>query len=533
MRSRLTLVVKPSDTVKRLKQRVALVEPLPFPDQELQLDGKTLEDEQRLEMLGDVSLRLIVRATSRAFCIQLAELLKARAVPVVELALLYSHKHGATVKHALSILGFQGSLSEFLGEQKQFSVAESGLVSCTGFEEEKLEKEKEKEKPFSINACLRVKSTLGNAVEVSKALLVQSGSTVQQLQRRLLEAELIPFEAAQVTLADQVLAGQCQLGSYGVKAGDALTMTLEISKDMLLHQLAGLFEGRGLSVTELGNLYCYRHGAPVTRALELLGLRGTTKDFLKENKEHFSLQSGCVTLKETRPNAAEGELNRRYLDLDAEISSRPAVQEASAALETAIKTATEGSFLSVHKALRGGAVGRGTAVEGSCDAEALLVVKGMPEVERGTWMPPLLMALVVALQDMGSGDASVVGDSVRLRFPGFEVRLSLDAPSGPLALGAERRQRGAARLAPATKVTMRLLKWWRNQQQWSDRCRPGDELLEELVASTADTTPGDQVEAVRAALGALMCYEQVDNSKDGFDHTEMVKRAMESAGRLL
>ena len=32
-------------------------------------------------------------------------------------------------------------------------------------------------------------------------------------------------------------------------------------------------------------------------------------------------------------------------------------------------------------------------------SEALLVVKGMPEVERGTWMPPLLMALVVALQD--------------------------------------------------------------------------------------------------------------------------------------
>eukprot|EP00438_Fugacium_kawagutii_P028208 Skav200377 [mRNA] locus=scaffold2518:370861:374207:- [translate_table: standard] len=78
---RLSLAVKGSDTVSRLKQRVMLVEPMPFPDQVLLLDGVALEESQRIEDLSlkeGQELRFQVTATIAAFTQQLVDLLKAR-----------------------------------------------------------------------------------------------------------------------------------------------------------------------------------------------------------------------------------------------------------------------------------------------------------------------------------------------------------------------------------------------------------------------------------------------------------------------
>lgn len=49
-------------------------------------------------------------------------------------------------------------------------------------------------------------------------------------------------------------------------------------------------------------------------------------------------------------------------------------------------------------------------------------------------------------------------DTVDPHDPGATVSLSLDSVSGPSALAAERRARLFAKMSPATKVTMRLMK---------------------------------------------------------------------------
>eukprot|EP00435_Cladocopium_sp_Y103_P065548 s1541_g27.t1 len=77
---RLSLAVKPSDTVLRLKQRVMLVEPVSFPEQVLLRDGAALHDSQRLQELGlkeGEELHFNVTATIAAFTQQLVDLLEA------------------------------------------------------------------------------------------------------------------------------------------------------------------------------------------------------------------------------------------------------------------------------------------------------------------------------------------------------------------------------------------------------------------------------------------------------------------------
>jgi len=340
---RLSLAVKPSDTVLRLKQRVMLVEPVSFPEQVLLRDGATLHDSQRLQELGlkeGEELHFNVTATIAVFVQQLVDLLEAQArpVPATELGMLYSHKCGGSVKHALTILGCSGTLTDFLANQKQFSVQESGLVSLAELPSPVVET------PVTVTAAVVVKSTLGNVVRASVDLKIKDCQTVQSFYDRVAAAELIPFQASKVSLDGQVLEGHHQLSSY-IKQGATVEVCVNISKDMLVQQLAGLLNGRRLSVTELGDLYCYRYGVPVSRALELLGRRSTLKEFLKDNVEHFCMDAGCVMQKQPSNNTTVttlGGLNQTYLDPQSEIASGKSIQDAEACLELAIKSATAG-----------------------------------------------------------------------------------------------------------------------------------------------------------------------------------------------
>lgn len=341
---RLSLAVKPSDTVLRLKQRVMLVEPVSFPEQVLLRDGATLHDNQRLQELGlkeGEELHFNVTATIAVFAQQLVDLLEAQArpIPATELGMLYSHRCGGSVKHALTILGYSGTLTDFLANQKQFSVQESGLVSLAELPSPVVEM------PVTVTAAVVVKSTLGNVVRTSVDLKIKDCQTVQSFYDRVAAAELIPFQASKVSLDGQVLEGHHQLNSY-IKQGATVEVYVNISKDMLVQQLAGLLNGRRLSVAELGDLYCYRYGVPVPRALELLGRRSTLKEFLKDNVEHFCMDAGCVMQKQPSNNTtvttALGGLNQTYLDPQSEIASGKSIQDAEACLELAIKSATAG-----------------------------------------------------------------------------------------------------------------------------------------------------------------------------------------------
>eukprot|EP00439_Symbiodinium_sp_Y106_P031708 s4380_g3.t2 len=549
---KLSLVVKPSDTVQRLKQRVTLVEPVPFPEQDLQLDGASLKDEQRL---GDLDLHegqvlnLTVRASETAFTDQLAQLLKARPLSAVELGLLYTHKFGATVKTALNILGCPEPLSDFLLRKKRFAIDPSGFVSLSECQEPVQAKATEAALPenVEIKGIVTVTSTLGNVMEAQHQLRAKTTHTVQSLCDRALASELVPFEATKMTFQGQDLEGRQQLGFYKMAAGGELKVHVEVSKELLCHQLAGLLQDRGLSFAELGDLYCYRYGAPIRRGLELLGLQCTLKEFLASAPEYFHVESGCIAMRGTIPaRSATGDLNQRYLQLDAQISRCKLVKDAAAALEQVCQSA-RGSPLSVGRTIFLGSVGRGTAIEGSVDAQALLLINGKPATDRQKWLPPLLPSLAAALsQDLGEkARVSVTDEAVHVHIAGVSVEVVVDAVGGPLALAADRSARLFDKLPTAVKVTMRLMKWWRNQQPWSsDEERPSDLLLEHIVASTTSPAPVDQVAAVSAAFMALASFDHLSvvdpmdptaklGDSKNFKHQQLVELATKSAGRLM
>ncbi|CAE7670035.1 benK [Symbiodinium pilosum] len=391
-------------------------------------------------------------------------------------------------------------------------------------------------------------STLGNVVEASRQMRTKSTHTVQSICERVLASELVPFEATKMTFQGQELEGRQQLGFYRMTQGSALNVHVEISKELLCHQMSGLLKERGLSLTELGDLYCYRYGAPARRALELLGLRCTLKEFLASAPEYFHIVSGCITSKALPPagQLVTGDLNQRYLQLDTRIAECKSVKDASAALEQVVRS-VEGTSLTVGRAIFLGSVARGTAIEGNADAKAVLLLKGMAAADRQKWLLSSLTMLAAALsKDFGEGaQVSVADDAVHVRFTGASVEVVLDAIGGPVALAADRSARVFEKLPPAVKVTMRLMKWWRNQQQWSsDEERPCDLFLEKIIASTAAHVPSDQAAAVATALNVLASLEQLKvmdpmdstvnlaDSKN-FNYKQLVQLASQSAGRLM
>ena len=75
-----------------------------------------------------------------------------------------------------------------------------------------------------------------------------------------------------------------------------------------------------------------------------------------------------------------------------------------------------------------------------------------------------------------------------------------------------------SRQSGSTKITIRLLKWWRDQQAWdSPLTRPCDEILQ-LVAVYAlgQTRPKSQEEAITVCMSMLAHFEDLRVVWDNF-----------------
>eukprot|EP00930_Biecheleria_cincta_P088303 TRINITY_DN77539_c0_g1_i1.p1 TRINITY_DN77539_c0_g1~~TRINITY_DN77539_c0_g1_i1.p1 ORF type:complete len:326 (+),score=81.38 TRINITY_DN77539_c0_g1_i1:164-1141(+) len=307
--TKLTLDVKPFDSVASLKQRLALVEPIPF-QQELILGDEALADQQKfgdLDLKEGQQFRLQVRATEDMFGEQLAKLLQVRPLSVSELGLLYCHQHGATAIQALEILGSQEELGDYVGRSKRFAVEKSGLVGLaqktTAPQRLDCISEAQEEEPATslvvqMHLTVRAEGREGCAEEATVSLKATSTDTPRSLCQRALEAECIPFEPEDVVFQGRALKLEDSLQQCKIGDGSQLHVTLVATPEHLLKQLAGVLKPRkALSVTELSDHYCYKFGTPVFRSLRLLGLKGQLKEFLKSHPDRFSLEAGCVSLR--------------------------------------------------------------------------------------------------------------------------------------------------------------------------------------------------------------------------------------------
>jgi len=222
----------------------------------------------------------------------------------------------------------------------------------------------------------------------------------------------------------------------------------------------------------------------------------------------------------SRPAAAAPKIEQNdelYQELHNKISSRSFNSRVAQALSTVKDIVEEKCCLNVVEVVKGGSVGKGTAIVDCEDAELVFFVKGLPTEGHQKWMSPLLRSVQSTLVENLPADTKVecTEDAVRvnmkgsidvnLRFsPSFDSYVKTVQALGALGPYARKpfeasfvkeRTQFVAKQPGHVKVTMRLMKWWRDQQQWScSLTRPSDFVLE-LIAIYASQQCGKVTQA--------------------------------------
>lgn len=424
------VVASPSETVASIKEKAASAAQIPFSEQELCFDGKSLADESKLRECGIVdgsSLHFIVKATQSTLAQQLVTLLQARDLSVDEIGLLYCYKYGASVNEAFKIVGFEGQLQDFVENHKSWSV-NNGLIS--------LKRDGGKE----------------GASAAPPAAPPGLGAAPPGLSG----APSPPLPPG--------LAGGSAPSPPGLCGG----------------QSADVAEEEGIAAVD----------------------------------------------------------GHDYLELHNKISSRTFNSQATQRLNDLVGALSDSSFLDIDHVAVGGSIGKGTSISGVATAEVVLFLRGLPTVGVKAWQPSLLKAVAGVLSEdfsltHGIEDVKVTESCIKMCIsspiqiavdlylsPAFESYLKavqLVGKQSPearkfyaLAFAKERTQ-FVARQPASVKMTIRLMKWWRDQQDWYGcLARPSDELLElTAIYSAIQTKPTDQKVAIANLMSLLSRFNQM------------------------
>jgi len=496
--------VKEEELVGKIKERIAASQLIAFPDTQLVHQGKTLEDGMKMGDYGvkeNDALEFVICATEESLLKQVAELLQARDLTTDELGLLYCYKHGVSLNQALKTVGVEEKFQEYVKKQKQFSV-DSGRVA--------LVREDTALKPFS--AAKEVEQILcdgGSPMDVTVlcSKFIQKFNVSLSSIVGMRPAEFLEKEKDRFVLTGR---GKVSLKGSAQQPKDAAAPAKKEEKP--------------------------KPPAPVAPA----------------KKESPPAPAAPVTAPQPAapvapaPPKVEAELEKKqesdaeqmYQDLHTKISGRSFNSKIAQTLTGILNILTEKcGFLNVDRIERGGAVGKGTAIGGAADAEVVFFLNGMPSGDPSKWLKPLLKSVATVLEQTltpadGVTDLTTTNDSVRMKVKDLvtlDLRFSPAFDSHAEAVAALRAEQSAeARkyYAPSfvkeksqfvgkqpgqVKVTIRLLRWWRDQQSWSSALtRPSDEVLELLaIYSALQTKPRDQSQAVANAMSLMARFSEL------------------------
>jgi hypothetical protein len=422
----------------------------------------------------------------------------------------------------------------------------------------------------SVKVASNLKSIVDRNVGQTIELSAKEGDSVQMLKTKIMESQMIAFREQDLKLDGRILEESTSLEESGVVDGATIELSIRSCESELITSLLELLQDKELSLEELAMLYCYKNGVSINQVLQSLGIEERFANFVSKRAE-FICKGGRVSIARTRPppgltlttpttptSTAKhfsatpkslpsekvmalplvGEQNDgdAYLDLHTKISGRAFSSKATQALNDITAAVSEKLFLNVDHVVRGGSVGRGTVIGGSTDAEIVFFLKDLPVAGQMKWLPALHKAVVGVLKEYlsashGVEDVLAEADSVKFNVRGV---VSVDMKFVPVfdSLGEvykalkqndadARRRLGCALLKERThfiskqpgqvKVTMRLLKWWRDQQQWSSiSARPSDDLIELLVVHSACLSkPQDQQTAVTNVLALMSRFTEL------------------------
>jgi hypothetical protein len=424
----------------------------------------------------------------------------------------------------------------------------------------------------SVKVASNLKSLVDRNVGQTIELSAKEGDSVHMLKTKIMESQMIAFREQDLKLDGKVLEETVSLEESGIVDGSTVELSIRSCESELISALLELLQNKELSLEELAMLYCYKNGVSINQVLQSLGIEERFANFVSKRVE-FLCKGGRVSVARARPppgltltapapapkpstaskvwptvstekplvlpspvKLSEENNGDAYLDLHTKISGRAFSSKATQALNDITAAVSDKLFLNVDHVVRGGSVGRGTVIGGATDAEIVFFLKDLPVAGQLKWLPALHKAVVGVLNEClsashGVEDVVAEADSVKFNVRGV---VSVDLKFVPVfdslaevhqalqhSEADTRRRLGCALLKERThfiakqpgqvKVTMRLLKWWRDQQQWSSvSTRPSDDLVELLVVHSACLTkPQDQQTAVTNVLGLMSRFTEL------------------------
>jgi 2'-5'-oligoadenylate synthetase len=474
------LNAEPTDTVHVIKERIATSQLIAFPDQHIEFNGMVLQEIKSLTDYGvkeNSSLDFVINATEASLVSQLTELLQARELSCDELGLLYTYKHGVSVNQALKTIGYQEKLQDFIRKQKEFMLENGKVV---------LKRSDVGLKPFSVaDECKKILEENHGSMEITNlcSKFTQKFNVSMQSIVNMRPAEFLLQEKDVFVMSGVPGRGQVSLKSVQQQKPKKETQPPK----------------------------------PV-REPEVVRPKVTLKP------------PGIETPEET----SESE---EYLELHNTISGRSFNSKVAQLLTEVVDIVSENAFFNISHVVKGGSVGKGTAINGCTDAEVVFFVKGLPYNKQNKWLPSMLKAvagvlnqhLETALQIVDH--LSVTEDSICMKVRGMvevNLRFSSDFESYTQTLNelgalgpdgwkhmntalAKEKVLFVSKQPGQVKVTMRLLKWWRDQQQWtSEHTTPSDDVLELIaVYSALQTKPKDQRTAIANAMSLMARFNEL------------------------
>lgn len=482
--------VSSSDTIGSVKEKVAASQLIAFPEHTLMFNCAKMDEGKTLAEYGvkeSSALDFVLEATEESIVKQLSELLKTRDLTCDELGLLYCYNYGVSTNQALKTIGIDAKLADFIKSRKEF-VLEGAKISMV--------RDDTTLKPLSV----------ANQLE---QILRENGPTMEVTalcSKFIQKFHVSVANVVQMRPMDFIMQ---EKDKFALVGGSQVTL-----KE---------FESREKAKVEGSSLRMARSRSP---------------QVARPPRSSPPARPGAQSPPRSRPAAPSPQIEQNdemYQELHNKISSRSFNIPAAQALSTVKEVVEEKSFLNVVEVVKAGSVGKGTAITDCEDAELVFFVKGLPTEGHQKWLAPLLRSVQSTLMEHLPADMatnvecaedcvrmSVKGTiTVELRFsPAFDSYVKTVQALGALGPYARKpfepsfvkeRTQFVAKQPGHVKLTMRLMKWWRDQQAWSCALtRPSDFVLE-LIAIYASQQCGKvtQGQMISNCMSLLARFDQL------------------------
>jgi len=475
--SSVELTVAQDNTVKKVKEQISTIKlfgslPLSLYYHEclLERDKKTLLDYEIREN-SLIQCRVII--TQETLQDQLAEILRVRELSQDELGLLYCYKYGTSLNTALQLVGVS-SLEELTESRKDLIWADGNI------------------RRIYFETIQDHGSHEGVAREVETMLRAHGG----QLDITTLCSKFL--RKFNVTISSLVNKKPIEF---------------------LASNPAFSIQGRGI-------VKLNRRPAPLN---------------LKTPRENVNVIQPLRVKPHplTRPITSEdGRLSdQEYLDLHSRIWSSEFNDRVVESIRDFTQTLVNHLFLKINEVVLGGSVAKGTSIDDNVDACVVFFVDGFSQSDTESWLPPLLKGTYSILEKLidhfalNVTDLNVAETSVKMRLEDvvdFDIYFSpiFDSYGAAIQCLGEQGPEVRRYFTPVLmkqkvlflyrqpleiKITIRLLKWWRDRQAWSkESCRPTNDILEMIaVYIWLRTQPSDQRMAIGNCMSIFADFDQL------------------------